>query len=77
MELIRTAGAEPAAVAIALDRMERGSGERSAVQEVEADYEIPVISIANLHDLLGFLNGRPDFSAHREAVKKYRENYGV
>ena len=77
VELIRAAGAEPAAVAIALDRMERGSGERSAVQEVEADYEIPVISIANLHDLLGFLNGRPDFSAHREAVKKYRENYGV
>ena len=77
VNLIRLAGAQPAAVAIALDRMERGSGERSAVQEVEADYGMPVISIANLHDLLAFLVGRPDFAAHRAAVEKYREIYGV
>ena len=77
VELIRAAGAMPAAVAIALDRMERGQGERSAVQEVEADYGMPVISIANLNDLLGFLQGRPDFAAHRRAVEQYRESYGV
>jgi len=77
VELIRAAGATPAAVAIALDRMERGTGERSAVQEVEADYGMPVVSIANLNDLLGFLDGRPDFAVHRSAVSKYRENYGV
>lgn len=77
VELIRSAGAQPAAVAIALDRMERGQDARSAVQEVEADYAIPVISIANLNDLLGFLQGRADFAEHRQAVEKYRENYGV
>ena len=77
VELIRAAGAMPAAVAIALDRMERGTGARSAVQEVEADYGIPVVSIANLKDLLVYLNGRPDFSAHRAAVTRYREQYGV
>ena len=77
VELIRAAGATPAAVAIALDRMERGTGARSAVQEVEADYGIPVVSIANLKDLLVYLNGRPDFSAHRAAVTRYREQYGV
>jgi orotate phosphoribosyltransferase len=77
VELIRAAGATPAAVAIALDRMERGTGSRSAVQEVEADYGIPVVSIANLKDLLVYLNGRPDFSAHRAAVMRYREQYGI
>ena len=77
VELIRAAGATPAAVAIALDRMERGTGERSAVQGVEADYGLPVVSIASLKDLLGYLDGRPDFSAHRAAVARYREQYGV
>lgn len=77
VELIRVAGATPAAVAIALDRMERGTGSRSAVQEVEADYGMPVISIASLTDLMGYLEGRPDFSAHRKAVASYREHYGV
>jgi orotate phosphoribosyltransferase len=77
VELIRREGATPAAVAIALDRMERGTGERSAVQEVQADYKMPVVSIASLADLLGYLEGRPDFSAHRAAVARYRETYGV
>ena len=77
VELIRQAGAVPAAVAIALDRMERGTGSRSAVQEVEADYNMPVVSIAGLADLLGFLAGRPDFAAYRAAVAHYREQYGV
>jgi orotate phosphoribosyltransferase len=77
VEIIRAAGATPAAVAIALDRMERGSGALSAVQEVEADYGMPVVSIASLRDLLGYLDGRPDFSAHRAAVARYREQYGV
>jgi orotate phosphoribosyltransferase len=77
VELIRKAGATPAAVAIALDRMERGTGALSAVQEVERDYGLPVVAIANLKDLLAFLAGRPDFAAHRSAVNQYREQYGV
>ena len=77
VELIRAAGAQPAAVAIALDRMEKGSGERSAVQEVEADYGMPVISIASLQDLLGYLLDRQDFAENRVALRKYRESYGV
>ena len=77
VEMIRGAGAQPVAVAIALDRMERGTGERSAVQEVTSDYGMPVVSIANLQDLLGYLVSRPDFAAHRAAVEQYRESYGV
>ena len=77
VELIRAAGATPAAVAIALDRMERGQGELSAVQEVGRDYGIPVISIANLTDLLAFLGHNPAFETHRAAVRRYREEYGI
>ena len=77
VELIRAHGATPAAVAIALDRMERGQGSLSAVQEVEQQYGIPVISVAFLNDLMGFLAQRSDFEKHRAAVARYREQYGI
>jgi len=77
VEMIRAAGATPAGVLIALDRMERGTGDLSAVQEVQRDYGIPVIAVANLNDLLAYLQHRPDFAAHQEAVAAYRARYGV
>lgn len=77
VKLIRDAGAEPAAVAIALDRMERGTGDLSAVQEVARDYNLPVICIANLNDLLGFLEGSPELADNLDAVRAYRAEYGV
>lgn len=77
VEIIREAGATPAGVVIALDRMERGTGELSAVQEVEQDYGIPVVAVATLDDLMAFLQQRPDFSEHETAVARYRQNYGV
>ena len=77
VELIRAAGAIPAGVLIALDRQERGQGELSAVQEVQRDYGIPVVAVAGLKDLMAFLAERPDFAAHRDAVARYRAQYGV
>lgn len=77
VEIIRAAGATPTGVVIALDRMERGTGELSAVQEVEQDYGIPVVAVATLDDLMAFLRQRPDFSEHEAAVARYRQNYGV
>ena len=77
VELIRNQGATPAGVLIALDRMERGTGDLSAVQEVSASYGIPVIAIANLADLLDFLKDNADLASHRPAVAAYRERYGV
>lgn len=77
MEIIQANGATPAGVVIALDRQERGREQRSAIQEVEQDYGIPVVSIVRLRDLTEYLQGRPD---SREALKKieaYREAYGV
>ncbi|WP_301101305.1 orotate phosphoribosyltransferase [Propionivibrio sp.] len=77
VELIRAAGATPCGVVIALDRMERGSGPLSAVQEVERDYSMPVLAVATLNDLLTYLEVQPGFKAHQAAVARYREEYGV
>jgi len=75
--LIRAAGAQPCGVVIALDRMERGQGELSAVQEVRRNYDIPVISIATLDDLLGYLRAEGGMEHNLAAVQSYRDRYGV
>jgi orotate phosphoribosyltransferase len=86
VEIIRANGAEPAAVLIALDRMEKGmrdgqDTQHSAVQEVEQLYGIPVIAIANLQDLLRYLLTRQAANVRLagwyEKVKEYRTRYGV
>jgi orotate phosphoribosyltransferase len=77
VDLIRAAGAAPCGVVIALDRMERGSGKLSAVQEVERDYGIPVLAVASLDDLLSFLRQHPDFKQNEAAVARYRQEYGL
>ena len=77
IELICAAGAVPCGVVIALDRMERGQGSLSAVQEVQRDYGLPVVSIAALDDLLGYLQGQPELVQNLDAVKSYRDRYGV
>jgi orotate phosphoribosyltransferase len=77
VEIIRQGGARPAGVAIALDRMERGAGALSAVQEVRQIYGIPVIAIATLDDLIGYLAADRTLAPHLEAVGHYRERYGV
>ena len=77
VELIRAAGATPAAVLIALDRQERGQGELSAVQEVESNYGIPVISVASLTDLIDYLSGHPQLETNLAAVRAYRRSYGI
>lgn len=77
VQLIRAAGATPCGVAIALDRMERGLGELSAVQEVGRDNGMPVISIVTLDDLAAHLSGRPEWDATLAAIRGYRANYGI
>lgn len=77
IDIIREQGAMPKAVLIALDRQEKGTGELSAVQEVEQDYGIPVFSIIKLADLLNYLKDHPTFSDFYPKVLAYRETYGV
>lgn len=83
--MISGAGAQPAAVAIALDRQERATGDAgqevpwSAVQYVSSELKLGVAAIATLDDLLQYLRGAADtsLSAHTGAVQAYRDRYGV
>jgi orotate phosphoribosyltransferase len=77
IELIRSQGADPIGILIAFDRMERGRGERSAVQELAREFGLPVFAIATLEDLLAFLESRPELAAQAAEVIAYREQYGA
>lgn len=83
VEIIRTAGATPAAVLIALDRMEKSGnaieiGELSAVEEVARRHSLPVLAIATLQDLLDYLQHTRDQNLHEylPLVQAYRTRYG-
>ena len=82
VEIIRAAGAEPCAVLIAMDRMERAGPDgalspHSAVQEVQQRYGLPVVSIASLTDILALLEHNAEFAQYRESVLAYRSRYGI
>ncbi len=75
--LLTAAEAQPAGVVIALDRQERGQGHLSAVEEVQAEFGIPVIAVATLTDLLALLKDDPQLATYWEAVARYRKEYGM
>jgi orotate phosphoribosyltransferase len=77
MALITAHGASAAGVVIALDRRERGQGERSAIQEIEQKYGISVISIVRLDDIVAYLASKPGYSAPLAAIEAYRQRYGT
>jgi len=82
IQMIEAAGAKPCGVSIALDRQEKAAeggvdSPQSAVQQVQQRYDLPVVAIAGLADLLAYLDGAPELAAHRPAVLAYRERYGV
>jgi len=74
---IQQAGASACGVAIALDRQERGLGEKSAAQEVSDEFDIPVIAIAGLDDLIEFLESQSVAGIDIEAIRRYRNTYGI
>jgi len=75
--IIRRAGAEPAGVAVAMDRQERGEGRLSAVQETEQRHRIRVVSIVTLDNLIEFLEGCQDMKTNLDHINDYRKLYGV
>jgi orotate phosphoribosyltransferase len=77
MGIIKAEQATPAGVVIALDRQERGQGERSAIQEVEQDYGMPVSAIVRLEQLIEYLRERDPSSDDLERIQRYRDTYGV
>jgi orotate phosphoribosyltransferase len=78
-QIITDNGATMAGIAVAMDRQERGTGELSAIQEVERDYGVPVISIIQLDHIIGYLEAsyNGELQKFLPAVSRYREEYGV
>ena len=77
MAILNESGARGAGVVIGLDRCERGDGELSAVQQVEQDWGLKVVSVVSLHDIISWVKSNPAMDQHREALERYRQRYGV
>lgn len=77
MALIEAAKATPAAVLIALNRMEKGQGELSAIQEVERDFGMQVASIVSLQDIINFLQETGTHAEALTAIQAYQQTYGI
>jgi orotate phosphoribosyltransferase len=75
--IIEEAGARAAGVIIALDRQETGGNGRSAIQEVETSFSIPVISIISLELLIEFLEKSADFTPYLDKIREYQQTYGI
>lgn len=69
--------ATPVGVVVAIDRMERGQGNLSAIEEIKRDFDISVISIINLDHILSYAEQQPEFQQYATALREYREAYGV
>lgn len=76
-DIVRQQGAEVGGVCICMDRQERGQGEQSAVQEVQADFGVPVLSIAGLSEVISYIKGSQQDDAQLAAIEAYRTQYGV
>ena len=77
VDIIQAQGGEASAVLIALDRQEKGTGEKSAIQEVQDDYGISVRSIVTMNDLIDYLETVKQYSNYLPAMKDYRDEYGI
>ena len=77
IEVIESAGATPCGIVVSLDRQERGTGAKSAIQEIERDFKLPVISLFCLDDLVDYLSQKPEMSDKLDRVSQYRTEYGA
>lgn len=77
MSIVEQVGAKAAGVVIGLDRKERGKTEKSAIQEVEQEFKIPVASIIDIDDILQYLKAKSEHNDLVAEIDKYRQQYGV
>jgi orotate phosphoribosyltransferase len=79
MEVLQANGAELSGVVVAMDRQEKGTGELSAIQEIEENHQIKVVNIINLQNIIDFLEAASDnlLQQHLVAVTKYRQEFGI
>ena len=77
MDIIAANNAQAVGVAIALDRMEKGKGEQSAIQEVETEYDLKVMNIADLSVLIEYIKDSGQHADYLDAMMAYRDQYGI
>jgi len=79
MEIIAASGASAAGVVVAMDRQEKGKSELSAIQEIEKEFSIPVISIINLQQIINYLEQKNDsvLEEYLDSMKEYQSKYGT
>jgi len=75
VDIIKVNGGTPSGVSIAIDRQERGTGQLSAVQEVTQHYQLPVISIAKLANLLEFVKNDEELEQYLLKITRYQQEY--
>ncbi|CAG0912058.1 unnamed protein product [Cyprideis torosa] len=76
-DIVTQQGAEVGGVCICMDRQERGKGQQSAVQEVQADFGVPVLSIAGLSEVISYMKESQQDDELLAAIESYRTEYGV
>lgn len=77
MTLVKEMRATAVGVLVAVDRQERGNGLLSAIQEVERDFDIPVVSIIKFEEIIAYIEQTGQYAEHLDAMRAYREQYGV
>ena len=76
VEILKNAGASLAGIVIALDRKEKGQNERSAIQEIQDEFGVPVYSLVDIDDIIAYLHDKGE-SEHLIKMQEYRKQYGV
>jgi orotate phosphoribosyltransferase len=69
--------ATASAVIVAIDRQERGKADLSAIQEVERDYGLRVLSVVTLNDIVQFLEENGAYKDELKAISSYHAEYGI
>ncbi|MBT8127963.1 MAG: orotate phosphoribosyltransferase [Gammaproteobacteria bacterium] len=77
VDIIAAEGGTTAAILIALDRQEKGHSDLSAIQEVQNDFDVDVHSIITMADLIDYIEMDPNYSQHLDAMRAYRDQYGI
>ncbi|CAG8616787.1 14406_t:CDS:1, partial [Funneliformis mosseae] len=77
IEIITKNGAKVAGVIVAVDRQERGTGEKSAVQQIEETYGVPVKSIVNLEQIIKYFKEKEGCDEHLTKMEEYKALYGI
>jgi orotate phosphoribosyltransferase len=77
MEIVDTAGAKAVGIVVAVDRQERGQADLSAIQEVERDFGVTVISIITLSQIIEYVEETGRHAEHLDAIRGYREEFGI